>query len=139
MRRMTDGGSEPGVVLECYPADASLDLLGILFGEIFHDIELHIAPSFAGESVYRVNVAHRLERFAHQDEPLFLDLDYPPAGIRVWLEGIARDRTRGRRRLIKEYRDRDITLLPKALCVDVLRLATVSLAIDDEFDERIQI
>ena len=82
---MTNRGSEPRVVLVIDAADASLHFVVVLLIEIFHDIKLHIPPSFRSESIDRINIADSFERFTHQHQTFFFDLDDAPSGTRVRL------------------------------------------------------
>src|SRR5882724_10576783 len=76
-RSMSDGSAEAGVVLVIDAADTLLYFIGILFIEILYNIKLYIAPSFGSESVDRVNITHRFQRFAHQDQPFLFNFDDP--------------------------------------------------------------
>ena len=119
---MADRGAETRVVLERNAADPSLDLFGIFFVKILYDVKLHIPAAFAGKTVDRINIADRLERLAHQDKAFLFDLDDAPAGMRVRLQRISRDRARGRGRLVEQDRDRDVALFSQTFCVDIFRL-----------------
>src|SRR5690606_18960876 len=139
VRGMPYRRSEARVVLESDAADAALDIRIVFLCEILHDVEFYVSPAFARKTVDRINVADRIESFAHQHEAFFLDLDDASAWMCVRLQRISRDRAGGRARLIEQDRDSDVTFAAEAFRIDILVLAAVGLAVDDKIYESVKV
>jgi hypothetical protein len=59
------------VVLERDAADSPFDFFGIFFVEILDNVEFDVAPTFAGETVYRINVADASSASLIKTKPSF--------------------------------------------------------------------
>src|SRR5438309_738562 len=110
---MPDRGTKASIVLEGNAADPAFDLVRIFLAEVLYHVKFDVAAALAGKAIYRVSIADRLERFAHKNEAFFFDFNNSPSGMRVRLQWISRDRSCGRRRLIEQYRDGNVTLFPE--------------------------
>src|SRR5215471_4808365 len=115
---MADRRAKPGVVLICDAADPALDLGAVVFREILNDIELDISAPFAGEALHRVNVADGLERFAHQDQAFFFNVDDPLTGLSIGFIRKAADRPSRRARHVQQERHSDIALAAQLASVE---------------------
>src|SRR4029079_10079709 len=140
---MSYGRAQPRIVLKGDAADSPLNLVGIFFVEVFHDIKLYVAPALGSETVDREGVAHSLERFAHQNQTFLFNFDDAPSRARIWLQRMPTDRARRGRRLIQQEGDSHVATPAQTLGIKSLGLMTTTdfrrPSIDDVINHSTQI